>query len=1378
MEDRKDICEGYERDSVQQLDKLAKDKNERFHIYPLTYIQAVYDARTKERLDSILWKCNNVYLPWMGSAGDTRVQLPFWMRRKGIIITYKNLDEETITEKLTYDLCIADDFFRLDSSWTRITDALPVGGNITIGSNGNWFQDGVDTGFKAQGPKGDNGLTPMLRTVNNKLRYSYDGEVWYEISEYIAAWFRYQDNKIQISRDQKTWSDLSKPFTQDLYIKGYVATSSALPSTGVKQGDIYMVGPTYAAEDTEHKNPIYRMYVYNDSGWVDNGVFQSIAAGVVQTIGNSETEVMSQKAVSSIVGLDTYPVFSDTKPYVKGEIVNYGGLLYEFTADHEAGAWIGTDARETSLRGEVKDDIDKSGNLIYGNFFTIPRSVISKDDGRVIEQSDISDYVVTPFIILNRDEDLVVSGYISTGNAALLAWYDSDKKFISSIFEGLASGYYKDYIIKKSDYPDNAMFIRCTGRSTFDCYVRNLTIKYLMDITEGNTWIDLGRLYPNMLFNSKKHARDSVPGYMRVPNLTIKYSLMRFDNIIEEISISSDEWSEDVNWKSLIINDIFEGSYIYAITDKDNNILFAIDKWGKCHFNSDDFKDRFYVVDHDYIYAITDRDNNILFAIDKYGNIVGKQRNDGDTSTSLIKNNLVNESCFLPIKGVKNYGKQDAEYLIDLDFMGRISVKGRIRNNINDLIKDVPFATFESSGKVLHEQSIRHAPPIQATEFINGKSCNAPFARLRSGFVCDGNELIYDRTQKDGGSSSGHQGGRNNLCGDKVMMIWFKGLDVINKAYSMIGYETASDYHIPEAIEFGDEYSMPVIIDPKDGVATIDLLTPRRLYFVTGNIRRLVVSGRRSVNSSPDTEWISTSRTSIVVNWDDSLELSPIDFSGANMIETSGSATPVPGGYSTINVYGDNYTVYNTETRAFNNYLPYEELKARSDLFSMNQDLYIDISDDTLTIGRDNEGIIFSTSLRNDKGGWKKLRELYEEMIPVTPKDNSPQEAFPHATIDALSDFYITFFDMSDKKDCSSILQTGKIYLIGKYPQCLILNPTGSANAPYDLPMVDSYDCYPYFVYDKYDSQEHVFDYIVGDTSIKLYVNGEKLAEIGKSPQLRLGGPFSDIQFYDMEITKGHLGDANVMSDDYYLVSGRTPFCLGIICHNMYDTYQGSNHPLDNGGSAITKMIDVAKELKSKGYTTLSMREFSDWKAGNYLIPPKSAIVVCDDWQLPRNWFGESPVTYRNNTMNKPGIDFRIRESYLKYGMKVNFAQACDRMEKVTRNDIIGIRMMGCGVGAHTRWHNEPIWKKPVPTLFIELEECRYIGYKYGFDEDIFIYNKAGGEIIGQQDILDYLGYSTAFGLGNLTDKYTRSITNRFSTNRVNIGGNDEINAL
>lgn len=94
--------------------------------------------------------------------------------------------------------------------------------------------------------------------------------------------------------------------------------------------------------------------------------YPSNPTSVVGTIGDSEVAVISQKGVSSLVGLDTYPVFSDTKSYVKGDIVNYGGLLYEFTADHEAGAWIGTDARETSLRGEVNKNLwNKAQGMFY-----------------------------------------------------------------------------------------------------------------------------------------------------------------------------------------------------------------------------------------------------------------------------------------------------------------------------------------------------------------------------------------------------------------------------------------------------------------------------------------------------------------------------------------------------------------------------------------------------------------------------------------------------------------------------------------------------------------------------------------------------------------------------------------------------------------------------------------------------------------------------------------------------------------------------------------------------------------------------------------------------------------------------------------------------
>ena len=61
-------------------------------------------------------------------------------------------------------------------------------GNITIGSNGNWFQDGIDTGIKAQGPqgekgdsiKGEKGDTPIMRLNREEgyVQFGYDGEHW------------------------------------------------------------------------------------------------------------------------------------------------------------------------------------------------------------------------------------------------------------------------------------------------------------------------------------------------------------------------------------------------------------------------------------------------------------------------------------------------------------------------------------------------------------------------------------------------------------------------------------------------------------------------------------------------------------------------------------------------------------------------------------------------------------------------------------------------------------------------------------------------------------------------------------------------------------------------------------------------------------------------------------------------------------------------------------------------------------------------------------------------------------------------------------------------------------------------------------------------
>ena len=289
--------------NIHQINKLDVNDLKRKDIFPITVTSAVFDKQGNS-LEALLLQNNSIFLSYKGSSEATRITVPLKMRRKGLIISYKDYDGNAITEKLVYDDTVADDIFKLDSSWTRIGDVI-ISGEISISPNGTWIIDGKDSGIKAVGPKGDNGLSPIVRVNNNKLEYSYTGIDWTAISDYIAAWFRFENNKIQISRDKITWEDLSDSFTKNLYIKGYVATVSALP-TNATQGDIYMVGPqTIGGTD-------YLMYIKDSTGWKNNGSFTSIAAGVVQELGDSETEVISQKVITEEFTKDRHIIYPAT----------------------------------------------------------------------------------------------------------------------------------------------------------------------------------------------------------------------------------------------------------------------------------------------------------------------------------------------------------------------------------------------------------------------------------------------------------------------------------------------------------------------------------------------------------------------------------------------------------------------------------------------------------------------------------------------------------------------------------------------------------------------------------------------------------------------------------------------------------------------------------------------------------------------------------------------------------------------------------------------------------------------------------------------------------------------------------------------------------
>lgn len=306
----------------QQL--IKKDQSQ---VFPKTFLDAIRSRETGTSLEEILKGFNMYFVSYTGNSVQTRNQVPMELRRKGLWLTYINFKNEVITE--WYDATdISNEAWGYDANWRKGSNKLV--GDLTISADGYWVVNGVKLNTKAQG---EAGVTPLLRLNNNKLEVSYNkGKKWNPLSDYIAAWFKWvttdsknEIGKIQISRDQKNWEDLSFTFTNNLSIKGYVKTELNLP-TNANQGDIYMVG-------TEAP---FTMYIRNSNQWVSNGQFTSIAAGITQEITNSEITVPSNKAIKDNLGyIESSPEYLRVLIDAEGKVlfgINLDGHVCLFTS--------------------------------------------------------------------------------------------------------------------------------------------------------------------------------------------------------------------------------------------------------------------------------------------------------------------------------------------------------------------------------------------------------------------------------------------------------------------------------------------------------------------------------------------------------------------------------------------------------------------------------------------------------------------------------------------------------------------------------------------------------------------------------------------------------------------------------------------------------------------------------------------------------------------------------------------------------------------------------------------------------------------------------------------------------------------------------------
>ena len=104
--------------NIHQLFKKPLNMD-RHNVFPVTYTQSVYDGKTGANLEHILHQFNHIFLQYQGSAQATRNLLPKDMRRKGIMISYRDMDDITITERNIDESESTNDNWGLDKYWER-----------------------------------------------------------------------------------------------------------------------------------------------------------------------------------------------------------------------------------------------------------------------------------------------------------------------------------------------------------------------------------------------------------------------------------------------------------------------------------------------------------------------------------------------------------------------------------------------------------------------------------------------------------------------------------------------------------------------------------------------------------------------------------------------------------------------------------------------------------------------------------------------------------------------------------------------------------------------------------------------------------------------------------------------------------------------------------------------------------------------------------------------------------------------------------------------------------------------------------------------------------------------------------------------------------
>ena len=188
---------------------------------------------------------------------------------------------------------------------------------------------------------------------------------------------------------------------------------------------------------------------------VGENTAQRVGGVLVDIVDKAEEHETDIDNLNANTGVADYPTFSESTAYSAGDVVNYNGKLYQFTVDHAAGAWTGSDVEETDVvKAHIVQELGDNEDKVVSQKVV---KDVSKDVEYLNDNSAIIKNGEADFAISDKNNNDIVQfnkGHIRTKN------FDSEEtnKRLDNI-ENVPDVYPSDFAISDDEGNDIVQFV-------------------------------------------------------------------------------------------------------------------------------------------------------------------------------------------------------------------------------------------------------------------------------------------------------------------------------------------------------------------------------------------------------------------------------------------------------------------------------------------------------------------------------------------------------------------------------------------------------------------------------------------------------------------------------------------------------------------------------------------------------------------------------------------------------------------------------------------------------------------------------------------------------------------------------------------------------